>query len=78
MLLLQNGWTALDLACANGKTEVVQYLLTNGVNLSATIKVNHKTIFLLIVCLKLQNVMSCEFPLRIYILYNHIMMNKLL
>ena len=33
---------------------------------------------LLITCLKLQNVMSCEFPLRIYILYNHMMMNKLL
>ena len=49
MLLLQDGNTALHLACANGKTEVVQYLLTNGANLSATNKVNHKTIFLLIV-----------------------------
>ena len=78
MLLLQFGNTALHLASANGKTEVVQYLLTNGANLSATNKVNHKTIFLLIVCLKLQNVMSCEFPIRIYILYNHMMMNKLL
>ena len=78
MLLLQNGQTALHLACAYGYTEVVQYLLTNGANLSATNKVNHKTIFLLIVCLKLQNVMSCEFPLRIYILYNHMMMNKVL
>ena len=60
-------WTALHYACADGCTEVVQYLLTNGANLSATTKVNHKIIFLLIVCLKLQNVMSCEFPLRIYI-----------
>ena len=78
MLLLQNGWTALHFACANGHTEIVQYLLTNGANLSATNKVNHKIIFLLIFCLKLQNVMSCEFPLRIYILCNHMMMNKLL
>ena len=78
MLLLQNGSTALHIACLNGKTEIVQYLLTIGANLSATNKVNHKIIFLLIVCLKLQNVMSCEFPLRIYILYNHMMMNKLL
>ena len=78
MLLLQFGNTALHLACANGHTEVVQYLLTNCANLSATNKVNYKTIFLLIVCLKLQNVMSCEFPLRIYILYNYMMMNKLL
>ena len=49
MLLLQDDWTALHYACANGKTEVVQYLLTNAANLSATNKVNHKTIFLLIV-----------------------------
>ena len=42
MLLLQYGNTALHWACANGHTEVVQYLLTNGVNLSATNKVNHK------------------------------------
>ena len=78
MLLLQDVNTALHLACKYGYTEVVQYLLTNSSNLSATNKVNHKTIFLLIVCLKLQNVMSCKFPLRIYILYNHMMMNKLL
>ena len=78
MLLLQSGSTALHIACLKGKTEVVQYLLTHGANLSATNKVNHKTIFVLIVCLKLQNVMSCEFPLRIYILYNHMMLNKLL
>ena len=45
MLLLQNGSTALHIACLNGKTEVVQYLLTNGANLSATNKVNHKIIF---------------------------------
>ena len=45
MLLLQDGYTALHLACANGRTEVVQYLLTNGANLSATDKVNHKIIF---------------------------------
>ena len=63
MLLLQYSSTALHYACANGKTEVVQYLLTNGANLSATNKVNHKTIFLLIVCLKLQKVMSCEFSI---------------
>ena len=45
MLLLQDGNTALHFACSNGHTEVVQYLLTNGANLSATDKVNHKTIF---------------------------------
>ena len=67
MLLLQFGYTALHIACVHGKTDVVQYLLTNGANLSATNKVNHKTIFLLIVCLKLQNVMSCEFPLHMYV-----------
>ena len=67
MLLLQHGSTALHLACGFGYTEVVQYLLTNGANHSATNKVNHKTIFLLIVCLKLQNVMSCEFSLHIYV-----------
>ena len=48
MLLLQYGWTALHCASMYGHTEVVQYLLTNGANLSATNKVNHKTIFLLI------------------------------
>ena len=63
MLLLQSGSTALHYACRNGYTEVVQYLLTNGANLSATNKVNHKIIFLLIGCLKLQNVMSCEFSI---------------
>ena len=66
MLLLQDGWTALHSACFNGRTEVVQYLLTNGANLSATNKVKHKNI-LLIVCLKLQNVMSCEFSICSYI-----------
>ena len=77
MLLLQDGWTALHVACDNGKTEVVQYLLTNGANLSATNKVNRKTIFLPIVCLKLQSVMSCEFSICSYICtYNHIMMNE--
>ena len=45
MLLLQNGSTALHITCFNGHTEVVQYLLTNGANLSATNKVNHKIIF---------------------------------
>ena len=45
MLLLQDGWTALHYACFNGKTKVVQYLLTNGANLSATDKVNHKQYF---------------------------------
>ena len=45
MLLLQSGWTALHSACFNGRTEVVQYLLTNGANLSATNKVNHKQYF---------------------------------
>ena len=45
MLLLQDGNTALHIACLNGYTEVVQYLLTNGANLSATDKVNHKIIF---------------------------------
>ena len=45
MLFLQYGWTALHSACANGRTEVVQYLLTNGANLSATNKVNHKQYF---------------------------------
>ena len=45
MLLLQDGWTALHIACVNGYTKVVQYLLTNGANLSATDKVNHKIIF---------------------------------
>ena len=45
MLLLQKGNTTLHIACLIGKTEVVQYLLTNGANLSATNKVNHKIIF---------------------------------
>ena len=39
MLLLQDGWTALHIACYNGRTEVAKYLLTNGANLSATNKV---------------------------------------
>ena len=45
MLLLQQDNTALHCACFNGKTEVVQYLLTNGANLSATNKVNYKQYF---------------------------------
>ena len=81
MLLLQDSSTALHYACGFGYTEVVQHLLTNGANLSATNKVNHKTIFLLIVCLKLQNVMSCEFSICSYIqctvcTHNHMMMNE--
>ena len=69
MLLLQHGWTALHYACSKGYTEIVKYLLTNGASVSATDKVNHKTLFLLIVCLiiKLQNVTSCKFPLHVYI-----------
>ena len=51
MLLLQNGWSALHIACINGQTDLVEYLLTNGANLSATDKVNHITLFLIIVCL---------------------------
>ena len=39
MLLLQDGWTALHLACNNGHTEVAKCLLTNGANLSVTNKV---------------------------------------
>ena len=76
MLLLQDGETALHKACRNGETEMVQCLLTNGANLSAINKVNHKTIFLLIICLKLQNMISCEFPTMYICTYNHIMMNK--
>ena len=45
MLLLQAGWFALNIACAKGYTEVVQYLLNNGANLSAINKVNHKIKF---------------------------------
>ena len=68
MLLLQDGQTALHYACGNRHIEIVKYLLTNGASVSATNKVNHKALFLLIVCLiiKLQNIMSCKFPLHVY------------
>ena len=42
MLLLQNGNTALHIACLNGYTELVEYLLTNGADISATNDVSDK------------------------------------
>ena len=42
MLLLQNGNTALHIACLNGHTEIVKCLLTNGADISATNDVSDK------------------------------------
>ena len=44
MLLLQDGWTALHLACYNGHTEVVEILLMNNADISATNKVSDKIV----------------------------------
>ena len=40
MLLLQNGWTALHLACYHEYTKVAEVLLMNNADLSATDKVS--------------------------------------
>ena len=42
MLLLQNGWTALHLACRWGHTGAVEILLMNNADISATNKVSDK------------------------------------
>ena len=44
MLLLQVGWTALHLACYYGRTEVVEILLMNNADSSATNKVSDKIV----------------------------------
>ena len=44
MLLLQVGNTALHLACYNGCTEVVEILLMNNADISATNKVSDKIV----------------------------------
>ena len=40
MLLLQDGWTALHLACNKGHAEVAEMLLMNNADFSATDKVS--------------------------------------
>ena len=40
MLLLQNGRTALHIACHYGRTKVAEVLLMNNADLSATDKVS--------------------------------------
>ena len=42
MLLLQDGWTALHYACNWGNTGVVEILLMNNADISATNKVSDK------------------------------------
>ena len=42
MLLLQDGWTALHLACYNEHTEVVKILLMNNADVTATNNVSDK------------------------------------
>ena len=42
MLLLQVGWTALHYACRDGYTGVVEILLMNNADISATNKVSDK------------------------------------
>ena len=42
LLLLQAGWTALHIACCNGHTGVVEILLINNADISATNKVSDK------------------------------------
>ena len=44
MLLLQYGNTALHLACYNGYTEIVEILLMNNADISATNKVSDKIV----------------------------------
>ena len=44
MLLLQDGWTALHQACYWGHTEVVEILLMNNADISATNKVSDKIV----------------------------------
>ena len=36
ILLLQDGWTALHLACRRGHTEVVKHLINNNADILAT------------------------------------------
>ena len=42
MLLLQDGWTALHVACFRGQTETVKLLLNNNADISATNNVSDK------------------------------------
>ena len=42
MLLLQDGWTPLLLACYNGNTEVAEILLMNNADIISDSKVSNK------------------------------------
>ena len=49
MLLLQNGWTALHIACMYGKLEVARHLINNNADISATDNVSDCSMFIVYV-----------------------------
>ena len=44
VFLLQTGWTPLHCACSNGHTEIVNFLVNNQANVSATTNVSNKIV----------------------------------
>ena len=42
VFLLQYGWTPLHWACSNGHTEIVNFLVSNHADISATTDVSNK------------------------------------
>ena len=49
MLLLQSGWTALHIAGRYGYTEVVQHLINNNADISATDNVSDNAVAVFII-----------------------------
>ena len=50
MLLLQDGMTALHLACRDGHTEVVKHLINNDADISATDNVSNCAVAICLLC----------------------------
>ena len=68
MLLLQDGWTALHLACRLGHTKVVEILLMNNADISATNKVSDKSYK---VCIIVSVLLESEVQLANYSIINY-------
>ena len=79
MLLLQNGYTALHLACCMGHTGVVEILLMNNADISATNKVSDKRYKICIIVsvlleseVQLANYSIINYSLGTYNIYMHL------
>ena len=68
MLLLQHGWTPLHLACYNGRTGIVEILLMNNADISATNKVSDKRYK---ICIIVSVLLESEVQLTNYSIINY-------